>query len=389
MANIKYATILNSFVSTEGSNGYMTNYVYYSVLVAYDNGTKEITEGKANQISFLMPYIVTPQDCLEELEKTVKALRSDMNEIADQKLNYVIDSLYPIPEILGLNEVEARDRLVSCGLTPNDLVTYPALTPKNGVVKAYRRNKENFRFVDLEVIHEVPDVEGLPLGEAGEILKKAGFHWKTRKKINTQGKDNIVEYVSRSDDRSLELEMSVLIHLNDLTGLTKEAAEKEANRVGYELFCEDDFNNRPAGTVLSWNARENGTIHARISKGPRILTARFADITPDELMTVEDFSACYDFERNSLELKLGFLYNSKQKRKLMAATVVMNDQKLPARLNDYPVMQAGSSVSIQIKADGSFDRTSLPGSFALVLHTQTVGLSKKDEDIRLQVTVSW
>lgn len=39
---IAYATILNSFVSTEGSNGFMTNYIYYSVLVTNTDGTREI-----------------------------------------------------------------------------------------------------------------------------------------------------------------------------------------------------------------------------------------------------------------------------------------------------------------------------------------------------------
>ena len=36
---IEYAQLINSFVSTEGQDGIMTNYIYYSVLVVFKNGT--------------------------------------------------------------------------------------------------------------------------------------------------------------------------------------------------------------------------------------------------------------------------------------------------------------------------------------------------------------
>ena len=42
---IKYVNVVNSFVSTEGSNGFMTNYVYYTLLVVNTDGTSQIVEG--------------------------------------------------------------------------------------------------------------------------------------------------------------------------------------------------------------------------------------------------------------------------------------------------------------------------------------------------------
>ena len=63
---IKYTQVLNSFVSTEGSNGIMTNYIYYSVLVVNTDGSSEIVEGKSHQISHLLRYVRTPVD--EQME---------------------------------------------------------------------------------------------------------------------------------------------------------------------------------------------------------------------------------------------------------------------------------------------------------------------------------
>ena len=108
---IKYVQVLNSFVSTEGSGGFMTNYIYYSLLVVDTNGSKKIVEGKADQISYLLPLVRTPIDEIEELKETVKNLRRDINDIADQKAKYLVDSIFPIPDILNKTEVEAVDLL--------------------------------------------------------------------------------------------------------------------------------------------------------------------------------------------------------------------------------------------------------------------------------------
>ena len=72
---IKYVNVINSFVSTEGSNGYMTNYVYYTLLVVNTDGTTQIVEGKLNQVSFLLPFVRTPVDEIRELKDTTSWIR--------------------------------------------------------------------------------------------------------------------------------------------------------------------------------------------------------------------------------------------------------------------------------------------------------------------------
>ena len=115
---IQYAQLINSFVSTEGSNGFMTNYVYYTFLVVNTDGSRRIVEGQLDSVSSLFPYVRTPIDEIEEVKQTVRNLRKDINEIADQKFKYAIDTLFPIPEILNKNETEALELLEKAGLEP-------------------------------------------------------------------------------------------------------------------------------------------------------------------------------------------------------------------------------------------------------------------------------
>ncbi len=71
MAAIKYTSIINSFVSTEGYAGVMTNYIYYSLLVVYMDGTASIVEGKASDIQRYLFYLRTPQDEIEKLSQQI------------------------------------------------------------------------------------------------------------------------------------------------------------------------------------------------------------------------------------------------------------------------------------------------------------------------------
>ena len=68
-ARIKYTSIINSFVSQEGSNGSYINYVYYSILVVYVDGTAEIVEGKKDTITPLLSFLRTPVDELQDIKQ--------------------------------------------------------------------------------------------------------------------------------------------------------------------------------------------------------------------------------------------------------------------------------------------------------------------------------
>ena len=125
MAKIKYTSLIDCAVSTEGSNGVMTNYFYYNVLVVYEDGSRELVTGKKNEIAFLLPFMRTPMDDLMDMKATVINLRQDIDNIVEQKMKYVIDSIFPIPDILNKNEVEANELLKEAGFTPVFEIEYP------------------------------------------------------------------------------------------------------------------------------------------------------------------------------------------------------------------------------------------------------------------------
>ncbi len=80
LPRIKYTSIINSFVSVEGVGAY-TNYVYYSVLIVFDDGTAKIVEGNSDTIAPLLVYLRTPVDEMKEIKQIIAHLSSDINTI--------------------------------------------------------------------------------------------------------------------------------------------------------------------------------------------------------------------------------------------------------------------------------------------------------------------
>ena len=109
MAAIKYTSIINSFVSPEGSFGAITNYIYYSVLVVYSDGTKEIIEGKGKEIAPLLYFLRTPVDELQEIKQLITSIPWEIRSINDNMTN-VIDILDEICE--KANNVESEEPIL-------------------------------------------------------------------------------------------------------------------------------------------------------------------------------------------------------------------------------------------------------------------------------------
>ena len=149
---IKYTNVINSYIGTETKNGITTNYMYYTILVVDTDGTSQIVEGRLNQVSFYLKFVRTPVDEIMELKEIVRGLRQNINDIVDQKMKVVVDSLYPIPDILNRNEREALSALKEAGLTPILDNEYPEGTPANGIVRAFSRNPENFKQIHLSML---------------------------------------------------------------------------------------------------------------------------------------------------------------------------------------------------------------------------------------------
>ena len=210
MGAIKYTSIINSFVSTEGVAGIMTNYIYYSLLVVYCDGTKEIVEGKKENLGFLLDYLRTPVDELQEIKQLIASLPSDVNNINDninEKMNCILDTVYPIPDVRGMKEEEALQQLEENEFVPHKITDI--VSDNKGMVSFVRRNKLNYKHVDVGITHSIPSVEGLTKDVAIEVLKKVGFQANVKNIPCREYEQDIVLHYGRVNDMSAVVELEV------------------------------------------------------------------------------------------------------------------------------------------------------------------------------------
>ena len=276
---IQYITILNSFVSTEGSNGFMTNYIYYSLMAVMTDGKREVLSVKDSQMGMYLPFIRTPIDELQalegqvkELKSTVKAMREEINELTDQKMSYVVESLYPIPDLTRLQEEDAVKKLEDAGLTPCLSRTYSADLPRSGIVYSYNRNPSLFKVVDVELIYPLPDVCGMQKEEALALLESENFTVEVVEKSSSELLNGTVMNCVHEDERTQNLVLTVSKLIPNVIGLDRNTAvqilkdagfqvslkreivqEGENNRV---LSCEDAAD-REHALILHYSAYEN------------------------------------------------------------------------------------------------------------------------------------
>ena len=271
---IKYTQVLNSFVSTEGSAGIMTNYIYYSLLVVNTDGSKQIVEGKSHEISWLLSYVRTPIDEIEDLKETVRNLRRDINEIADQKAKYLVDSLFPLPDILNKNEVEAIDLLEKAGLEPVFLNRYPETTPKNGIVRAYARNAENFKKVDVRIIHDLPAVTGLKMEDALEQLTAAGFQTEIAYKTAFEEVAGTVMQCTRGDENTLNVALLVSNAAPETKGLPMDEARRLLHAAGCRVVIDKSEQPGEPGQVVAWENISEHTVKLYVNLPEQVEEAK-------------------------------------------------------------------------------------------------------------------
>ena len=215
MAQIKYTSIINSFVSQEGSAGFYTNYIYYSVLVVYTNGKAEIVEGQKSQIAPLLGYLRTPVDELQDIKQLItnlpsgiKSISSNISKIIDEKMSYVLDTICPIPDVRGMKEGEAFKLLEEHNLVPN-IIHNDGITDNKGVVRYLQRSRLNYKNVDVGIAHSVPSVEGLIKDVAVEVLEKAGFQAKIKYVLSQEQEQDMVLRYSRENEQTPVVELEV------------------------------------------------------------------------------------------------------------------------------------------------------------------------------------
>ena len=386
---IEYAQLINSFVSTEGRDGIMTNYIYYSVLVVFKNGTRKIVEDMAQNLGFLLPYIRTPQDTLRELQETVRGLREDLNDLADRKIRYFVDTLFPLPDVLGMRETEARKTLEQAGFIWHPVVQYPEGTPESGVVRACVRNDEHFKTADVTVFHPVPEVLGLPREEALNALKKAGFTAKTEKQIVAGRENDRVLACVRADEFEMKVTLTVSTAIPETKGLPLEEARRLLRQQGYTVREEAVPGLSDAGKVVSWEDLGENTI--RLKYG-----------IPDTVVCRQT-----ELEWSHMQGSVGDQYAAKavyvtRARKMVITITGWTGVRTRHQICGVTAKEGYgqgeltvSPANLEPEHECEFDVTmanvryeDLPGSLAFQVETQ-YGLMKKKETISFQLKLQW
>lgn len=389
MAKIKYTSLIDCAVSTEGSNGVMTNYFYYNVLVVYEDGSRELVTGKKNEIAFLLPFMRTPMDDLMDMKETVINLRQDIDNIVEQKMKYVIDSILPIPDILNKNEVEAIEMLKEAGLTPVFEIEYPESTPKNGYIHAYSRNDSNYKKVDVQIIHKVPEVKGMKIEDALEKLKEAGFT-ATITHIAVSGTDNGVVINSvRLDESKLLVNLEVATSIPETTGMPVEKATKLLQAEGYRINVKEESSETNSGKVLRWEDAGGGKIRLIIGKLEKV-TAKHVDVkwTNMQDSTADEYEAVawYDYNLQKMNINVMYKSNAKSKHQIIETRVKESSWKIP--YTNIGAIEPNSTGTMNILVPSRDSIQDLPEKLSFTIDTQ-YGLTKKKDSINLQFEFEW
>ena len=451
MAAIQYASILNAWVSTEGFGGSMTNYIYYSVLVVTADGRRQIVEGKANEIQYLMPFVRTSQDeliqmreQLRQLEGSVKQLRQEIGTLADEKIDYVIRSLHPIPEVVGLGEREAMEKLEQAGFAVELENEYDAAVPHNGIVRACRRTADRFTAAVLDIIHPVPEILGLPEVQACGILEREGFRTRIRFEPSDEPNGTVVS-VSRERETSMDLTVTLsrnlpavsgmplrqakqilvgagftarekpvarpdkplgevlgctlgtedpnLVELEynvalDLNGLTEEEAVERLRGLNIPYHIQHVTCDEPEGKVFSFDLSNADQAKILVSRGAKRRKAASTTVKWQDMQGSlgDRYSADASYDQEKMELRLDVQYQIRTKNK-HKVTYIRRRGKWSTgdpTLLSFPTMEEGTPGRMTIIIPAA----QAPGSVTLALGTQ-YGLMKKDEEINLDFSITW
>ena len=146
---------------------------------------------------------------LDELKRYIdRNVGKKFEDSISKGLDYCLNSLYPIPNVVGMTIEDACSALEAAGLVP--IVTNPsANTTKAGIISKCVRNKNNFKAVDLLCKYDLPEVKGLPFPDALAQLELNGFIPDIRYETVERDKDGIVLSCDRKTDKTNEVVLVV------------------------------------------------------------------------------------------------------------------------------------------------------------------------------------
>ena len=388
---IKYANLIDTVVSPEGSNGFLTNHIYYTVLIVYMDGSKKIVTQE--NIGLLAPYIRTPMDEIFELQETLREMRGELKnqllDMVEKKTEYIIDSLYPIPDIINIKETDAIAQLEDAGLIPVYDVQYPQNTPPNGIVRAYGRNGESFKKVNVRIIHDVPDIMGLKESDALAELRKAGFTANVSHQAVTGQENGIVLHCNRDDETKLNVDLLVSRAVPETRGMNGEAARKLLQSEGYEVTIQKQVRSANPGTVINWISIGDKSIKLYVSI-PQTIKAKSVSVdwTNMQDSSGDYYAAVAEFDNKSsiITIKLSYTIGIKTKHQITGIRSNANSTpSIPLAIlvpNDNGTLK----VSVSCPCEGSIAK--LPTSLTLFLDTQ-YGLIKKNDTTTLNFVFDW
>ena len=177
----------------------------------YDDGSAEIVEGNRATIAPLLRFLRTPVDELQDIKKLIEGQAAEISHVSqkiDRNMSYILDSLYPIPDVRDMKLEDAVKRLEECGLAPN-IIQSDGISDDKQVVSFVQRNKTNFKYVDVGTTLIVPAVDGLTKDVAIEVLKKAGFEVEVKSVPAQEQEQDIVLRYRRNDDAVATVEIEV------------------------------------------------------------------------------------------------------------------------------------------------------------------------------------
>ncbi len=390
---IKYASVINSFVSTEGSGGFMTNYVYYTVLAVNTDGTREIFEGKLQDVSWLLSYVRTPMDDLEELRSDVESLRRTVEEL-DQKLErkteYFIDSLYPIPDLAGKKETEAVRLLEQAGLIAVTEPVYPEGTPHSGTVRSYSRSADSFRKVNMTVIHDVPPVEGLKIDDALAALEKEGFAVDITRRVVAGGEDGVVLGCERGDEKTLRVRLEVSSAVPETTGMEAGEAVSLIEDAGFACLVEKKVTAGKTGVVTAWAGLDEKTIRLTVGIPQRYATrhvsVRWNDFQ-DSAGDMYGATAEFDNRSQSLSVRMTYVTGARSKHQVVGIECKTASEEQSAQVS-FCTMEPKIQGTLEITIPFGKPFDDLPSRISFLLVTQ-YGLMKKRDAVPVQLDFDW
>lgn len=214
MARITHAEIVGIRMAQEGSGGYTVNSTSYSVLVFYNDGTVNLVEGSAKEIRPYLPYMRPHGDLyqLKQILDQVEArLEASIEKTVKTSINDILyESRNPLPKgLTGKSGHEAKTILEEAGFKVEFFPMAPA--EANGIVLECLRKESDRMTVVLEMKYVIPNVIGLNEDLAVEKLRSAGFN-PTVIKTKSEGiKENSVIRIKQSND-SMDVDVFVCVN---------------------------------------------------------------------------------------------------------------------------------------------------------------------------------